>query len=57
MSYLSGEMIPELTLAIQAGLGLGAIGRVIHPYPTSGEAVMGCGLAFIRTRWQLLEAK
>jgi len=51
----AGEMVNELTLAIKAKVGLGAIGRVIHAYPTSGEAVMGCGLAFIRTQWATLK--
>ncbi len=35
----AGEMISELSLAITAGLGLSAIGRTIHPYPTQAEAV------------------
>jgi pyruvate/2-oxoglutarate dehydrogenase complex dihydrolipoamide dehydrogenase (E3) component len=35
----AGEMINELSLAITAGLGLSAIGRTIHPYPTQAEAI------------------
>ena len=35
----AGEMINEFTLAMTAGLGPGAIGRTIHPYPTQAEAV------------------
>lgn len=35
----AGEMIGELTLAVGAGLGLAAIGRTIHPYPTQAEAI------------------
>ena len=34
-----GEIINELSLAIKAGVGLSVIGRNIHPYPTTGEAV------------------
>lgn len=34
----AGEMISELSLAITSGLGLSAIGRTIHPYPTQAEA-------------------
>ena len=30
----AGNMICEVTTAMQAGLGLGAIASVIHPYPT-----------------------
>lgn len=33
----AGETIGELALAMTAGLGLGAIGRTIHPYPTQAE--------------------
>ena len=39
-------MISELTLAIQAKIGLGTIGRTIHPYPTVAEAIQGCGVAY-----------
>ena len=35
----AGEMIGEVTLAMNAGLGLAAIGRTIHPYPTQAEAL------------------
>jgi hypothetical protein len=32
-------MINEVSLAIANGLGLGAIGKTIHPYPTQAEVV------------------
>jgi pyruvate/2-oxoglutarate dehydrogenase complex dihydrolipoamide dehydrogenase (E3) component len=35
----AGEMINEFSLAIGSGLGLSAIGRTIHPYPTQAEAI------------------
>ena len=35
----AGEMISELTLAMQAGAGLGVIGSTIHPYPTQADAL------------------
>jgi pyruvate/2-oxoglutarate dehydrogenase complex dihydrolipoamide dehydrogenase (E3) component len=35
----AGEMINEFSLAITSGLGLGAIARTIHPYPTQAEVV------------------
>lgn len=47
----AGDMISELTLAMKAGIGLEAVGRVIHPYPTASEAVMGCGLGYVRAHW------
>jgi pyruvate/2-oxoglutarate dehydrogenase complex dihydrolipoamide dehydrogenase (E3) component len=42
----AGDFISEVTVAIQAGVGLGAIGRTIHPYPTQAEAIAGCGFQF-----------
>ena len=46
----AGEMINEVSLAIKNKLGLYAIGRNIHSYPTSGEAVMGCGGQYINSK-------
>ena len=45
-----GEMIGEFSLAITAGLGLSAIGRTIHPYPTQAEAIKKLADAYNRTR-------
>lgn len=30
----AGNLISEITVAMQAGLGIGALASVIHPYPT-----------------------
>lgn len=46
----AGEMINELSLAITAGLGLSAIGKTIHPYPTQAEAIKRLADAYNRTR-------
>ena len=46
----AGEMMPELTLAIATGIGLGRIASVIHPYPTQAEAIRKLGDAYNRTR-------
>jgi pyruvate/2-oxoglutarate dehydrogenase complex dihydrolipoamide dehydrogenase (E3) component len=35
----AGESIGEVTLAMTNKLGLGAIGRTMHPYPTQAEAL------------------
>ena len=35
----AGDLIAEVTMAMTNGLGLGAIGKTIHPYPTQGEVV------------------
>jgi len=46
----AGDMINELSLAIGSGLGLSAIGRTIHPYPTQGEAIRKLADAYNRGR-------
>jgi pyruvate/2-oxoglutarate dehydrogenase complex dihydrolipoamide dehydrogenase (E3) component len=46
----AGDMISELTLAMTAGLGLGAIASTIHPYPTEAEAMKKAADAYNRTR-------
>lgn len=46
----AGEMIGEMALAISGGLGLGAIGRTIHPYPTQAEMMRKLADAYQRNR-------
>ncbi|CAD7696020.1 unnamed protein product [Ostreobium quekettii] len=46
----AGNMISEVTVAMQAGMGLGALASVIHPYPTQAEAIRQCGDQYNRTR-------
>lgn len=46
----AGEMINEFSLAMTNGLGLSAIGRTIHPYPTHAEVVRKLADAYSRTR-------
>jgi pyruvate/2-oxoglutarate dehydrogenase complex dihydrolipoamide dehydrogenase (E3) component len=46
----AGEMINEFSLAITNGLGLGAIARTIHPYPTQAEVVKKLADRYNRTR-------
>jgi pyruvate/2-oxoglutarate dehydrogenase complex dihydrolipoamide dehydrogenase (E3) component len=46
----AGEMLPELTLALVHGIGLGKIARTIHTYPTQAEAIRKLGDAYNRTR-------
>jgi len=46
----AGEMLPELTLAITRGIGLGTLASVIHTYPTQAEAIRKLGDAYQRTR-------
>ena len=46
----AGEMVGELSVAMAAGLGLGALAAVIHPYPTQAEAIRQTGDLYNRTR-------
>ncbi len=46
----AGEMLSELTLAIQNGIGLKGLGKVIHPYPTQAEAIKHIADEYSRTR-------
>ena len=46
----AGDMIGELALAITAGIGLGRLASVIHPYPTQAEAIRQVGDMYNRTR-------
>lgn len=46
----AGNMISEVTLAIQSDTGLGKLAAVIHPYPTTAEAIRQAGDVFNKTR-------
>jgi hypothetical protein len=46
----AGEMVNEFSLAITAGLGLSAIGKTIHPYPTQSEVNKKLADQYNRTR-------
>jgi len=46
----AGDMISEITVAMQGGMGLGKLASVIHPYPTLAEAIRQCGDAYNRGR-------
>lgn len=46
----AGDLITQLTMAIQHEVGLGAFTNVIYPYPTQGEAIKRAAGAFTRTR-------
>lgn len=47
----AGDMINEISLAMKEKIGLRALGRNIHSYPTTSEAIQGCGLQYINKRW------
>lgn len=46
----AGDMINEISVAMQARMGLSALSGVIHPYPTQAEAVRKAADAYNRTR-------
>lgn len=46
----ASNMINEITIAMQTNTGLGALAAVIHPYPTSSEAVRQTGDLYNRTK-------
>ncbi|MFC1600805.1 mercuric reductase [Candidatus Sumerlaeota bacterium] len=46
----AGEMIGEICVAMAAKLQLGALGGIIHPYPTQAEAIKQTGDARNRAR-------
>jgi pyruvate/2-oxoglutarate dehydrogenase complex dihydrolipoamide dehydrogenase (E3) component len=46
----AGDMINELSLSMTAGIGLSAIGKTIHPYPTQAEAIRKLADVYNRTR-------
>ena len=46
----AGEMISEITLAITNNLGLSAIAKTIHPYPTQAEAIRKAADNYSRKR-------
>ncbi len=46
----AGDLISEITVAMQAGMKLSTLSNVIHPYPTTAEAIQRIGDAYNRTR-------
>jgi len=46
----AGDMISEISVAIKAGMGLGSIAGVIHPYPTLAESIRQSGDLYNKTR-------
>ena len=46
----SGDLITQLTMAMQSKIGLGSFTNFIYPYPTQGEAIKRAAGAYTRTR-------
>ncbi len=53
----AGDLISEVSVAMQSGMKLGSLASVIHPYPTSADAIRRLGDAYNRTRFTPLLAK
>lgn len=53
----AGDLISEISVAMKAGMGLGRLAEVIHPYPTQAEAIRQLGDAYNRTRLTSLTRK
>ena len=47
----AGNLISEVTVAMQAGAGLGTIGAAIHPYPTQAEVLRKAANLMRKTRF------
>ncbi len=50
VSNHAGDLISEISVAMQSGMSLGSLASVIHPYPTAAEAIRQCGDAYNRER-------
>lgn len=46
----AGEMIGEIVLAMQNGLGVDKVAGVIHPYPTQAEGLKRAAAGYLRAR-------
>lgn len=46
----AGEMINEITMAMQYKIGLAKLADVVHPYPTEAEAIKRCADKAVRAR-------
>jgi pyruvate/2-oxoglutarate dehydrogenase complex dihydrolipoamide dehydrogenase (E3) component len=42
----AGDMISEVTVCMQYGIGIAQLAGVIHPYPTTQEAIRQCALQY-----------
>lgn len=50
VAHNAGEMIGEITLAMDAGLGLKNLSELIHPYPTQAEVIRKAADAYQKSR-------
>lgn len=50
VSRNAGELVSQISLAMQAGIGLSRLNEVIYPYPTVAEAIKRTAGSYLRTR-------
>ena len=50
VAYHAGEMINEITLAIDAGIGLSQLAKVVHAYPTQAAAIKTAAETYAKSR-------
>ena len=50
VAHAAGDLIGEISVAMAGGMGLGALGNVIHPYPTNAGVLTQLGGDYNRTR-------
>jgi pyruvate/2-oxoglutarate dehydrogenase complex dihydrolipoamide dehydrogenase (E3) component len=53
----AGNMISEVTLAMQSSTGLGSLANVIHPYPTTAEVLRQSGDLYNKTKLTMTAKK
>jgi len=46
---MAGDLISEITVCMQNGIGVGSIAGVMHPYPTTAEAIRQCAAQYWQT--------
>jgi pyruvate/2-oxoglutarate dehydrogenase complex dihydrolipoamide dehydrogenase (E3) component len=46
----AGDLISEVSVAMAGGVGLGALSSVIHPYPTTADAIRQAAHGYTRSR-------
>ena len=49
LAHGAGTMISEIALAMRAGVGLGALSSLVHPYPTMSEGIRRAADAYRRS--------
>lgn len=50
VGHAAGDLISEISVAMAAGMGLGGLSSVIHPYPTTADAIRAAAHGYNRTR-------